>query len=211
MYHIANDKRQQATADKIRDGLISCLSVKQMTEISVSDISSAAGVSRSTFYRSFDMPLDVLSYACDKVVEMIVRDYSEVEINDVDTLIQFSLNYWKQHTDLLEAAVNCDRLDIPRKAFENHSDKLIGDFMGLVKKDFTELEIDYIRKGIVGLMSNLLVVWISHGKKETPAQLYELYKKFRGIMFNLQSGNLVRKIGQQDTLSYMKDGHTEQK
>lgn len=190
MYHIANDKRQQATAEKIREGLTACLSVKPMTEISVSDISTAAGVSRSTFYRSFDMPLDVLSYSCNRVVDMIVNDFARVEVKDADELIQYSLNYWRKHTDILEAAINCDRLDIVRNAIENHSDKFIGDLMGLVKKDFTDSEIEYIRMGGVGLISNLLIVWIRHGKKETPDQLFDLYKKCRNIVLGFHTSTL---------------------
>lgn len=53
MYHINNDKRQIASAQKIVDGLTQCLSAKMMSEISVSDIATASGVSRSSFYSEF--------------------------------------------------------------------------------------------------------------------------------------------------------------
>lgn len=182
MYHIANDKRQQATAEKIREGLKNCLHVKNMTEITVSDIAAAAGVSRSTFYRSFDMPLDVLSYACNQVFDMIIRDFSKVELEDADDFILYCLRYWKKHTDILDAAVNCDRLDIVQTALENHSDRFIGDFISLLRKDFSDAELDYITMGVIGLISNLLVVWIRHGKKESPEQLFELYLKCREIL-----------------------------
>lgn len=185
MYHIADDKRQQATAEKIRNGLRSCLSVRSLTEISVSDICKAAGVSRSSFYRSFDMPLDVLSYACDKVADMIIKDYSSVQLTDSDDLVRFSLRYWRNHSDILEAAVNCDRMDIVGKAIENHSDKLVGELLDIVLNDFTKAEVDYIQMGVVGLISNLLAVWIRHGKKESPDQLYELYIKCRKVILGL--------------------------
>lgn len=195
MYHIANDKRQICTCEKIVDGLKACLSVKNMTEIGVSDICTAAGVSRSSFYRSFDMPLDVLSYACKKVVDMIVNDFSNADLANGDDLIQFSLNYWRKHTDILEAAINCDRMDIVQRAIDNHSDRFIGDLMGYVKKGFTKAEIDYISMGCVGLISNLLTVWIRHGKKETPDQLFALYKKCREVVLGIHSGELAKKLG----------------
>lgn len=198
MYHIAEDKRQKATAEKIREGLTACLSVKPMTEISVSDIAEAAGVSRSTFYRSFDMPLDVLSYACNRVVDMIVKDFSKINLKEPDDLIQYSLKYWSRHTDILDAAVNCDRMDIVQNAIENHSDKFIGDLVGLLRKDFTEPEIDYIRMGSVGLISNLLIVWIRHNKRETPEQLYELYRKCRRIVFDIHSGTLPEMLSKRN-------------
>lgn len=185
MYHIADDKRQQATAEKISNGLRSCLSVRNLTEITVSDICKAAGVSRSSFYRSFDMPLDVLSYACDKVVDMIIKDFSSTELTDSDDLVRFSLRYWRNHSDILEAAVNCDRMDIIGKAIENHSNKLVRNLLIMVHNDFTKAEVEYIQMGIVGLISNLLVVWIRHGEKESPDQLYELYVKCRKVILGL--------------------------
>ena len=181
MYHIKEDKRQQMTADRIREGMRRCLSVKNMSEISVSDISEAAGVSRSTFYRSFDVPIDVLSYSCDKIVEMIVHDYRDINMRDTDEFILFSLRYWKKHDDTLEALLHCDRMDIVHKAFESHAEDIFGNIAVQFRKDFTQAETDYLIMGVVGLISNMLTVWVKHGKKETPEQLFELYKKFFSI------------------------------
>lgn len=178
MYHIKEDKRQQATAEKIREGMRQCLSVKNMSEISVSDISEAAGVSRSTFYRSFDMPIDVLTYSCDKVVDMIIRDYKNVDMRDTDEFILFSLKYWRRHADILEALAHCDRMDIVHKAFEERAVDMFGNIASNFRKDFTPAETDFLIMGAVGLFSNMLAVWMRHGKKETPEQLFELYKKF---------------------------------
>lgn len=181
MYHIKEDKRQKDTAEKIRCGMRRCLTVKNMSEISVSDISEAAGVSRSTFYRSFDMPIDVLAYSCDKVVDMIIHDYRNVRVGDADEFILFSLKYWRMHDDILEALVHCDRMDIVHKAFESRAENIFGELFVAFRKDFTQAETDYLIMGVAGLMSNMLVVWMKHGKKETPEQLFDLYKKFFAI------------------------------
>lgn len=178
MYHIKNDRRQQLTAERIREGMRQCLSAKHMSEISVSDISEAAGVSRSTFYRSFDTPIDVLSYACDRIVYMILHDFQDVSIRDADEFILFSLKYWRRHDDILEALMNCDRLDIVHKSFQNRMDDIFGEAALVLKKDFTPEELDYITMGVVGLLSNMLAVWMRHEKKETPEQLFAIYKKF---------------------------------
>lgn len=182
MYHITNDKRQQATAEKISKALIHCLSVKPMSEITVSDISSAAGVSRSTFYRSFDIPLDVLRYECDRVVVIMEKDYAKARLKNLDDLVNFTLKYWRSHSEILDAAVNCDRMDIVHKSISSHSEALISSLQGIIGSDFTEQEIDYIRMGSIGMISNLLSVWIKHGKKESPEQLFELYIKFTKLI-----------------------------
>lgn len=178
MYHIKDDKRQILTADKIREGMGHCLSVKNMSEITVSDISEAAGVSRSTFYRSFDTPIDVLTYSCDKIVDMIIRDYADVNIRDTDEFILFSLRYWRNHDQILEALLHCDRMDIVHKAFANRAEDIFGETVREFKTDFTEDEIDYLVMGAIGLLSNMIIVWMKHGKKETPEQMFSLYRKF---------------------------------
>lgn len=181
MYHIANDKRQQLTAERIREGLRQCLFVKNMSEITVSDISKAAGVSRSTFYRSFDMPIDVLTYACDEVVNMIINDFADISTRDSDEFIIFLLRYWKKHSGILEALVHCDRMDIVHKSFENRMEDVFGEVIVRFRNDFTAAEIDYLEMGLIGLISNMLMVWMKHDKQESPEQLFALYRKVLSI------------------------------
>ena len=177
MYHIHDDKRQIDTAERIRLSLTRCLLTKQMSEISVSDLAAESGVSRSTFYRSFDTPVDVLAYACDVRIDTLIKDFTSAQIDDKDSLVLFTLRYLSRDTQLLEAIVNCDRLDIVQKGLENHSDALLESIREELRSEFTEAELDYLRMGLVGLVTNLLVVWISRGKKETPEQMYQLYRK----------------------------------
>lgn len=181
MYHINNDKRQIATAEKIKEGLRSCLTDKLMSEISVSDIASRSGVSRSTFYRSFDTPIDVLMYACDTTVSTLIHDYSLVKLTDKDEFILFTLRYWRAHSEILEAVVNCDRMDIIQKSIHNHSDQFLIWAREEINKEFSDVEIDYILAGSVGMITSMLQVWIRYGKKQTPEELYRLYRKLHII------------------------------
>lgn len=183
MYHIANDRRQIETASRICEGLTRCLSQHKMSEISVSDIATASGVSRSTFYRSFDIPLDVLSYAVDKRLKDMVGEYhaNGVRPEDGDAFVLFTLRYWRQHSDVLEAFVNCDRMDVVRNAIESHTGQFIAGELKRLRSDFTDKELDYISSGAAGMIASLLSVWIKHGKKETPEELFALYLKVCNI------------------------------
>lgn len=182
MYHINDDKRQIASAQKIINGLTQCLSVKMMSEISVSDIATASNVSRSSFYRSFDTPVDVLSYACDQVLDMLLRDYAGIDLEKRDELVLFSLKYWKQHSQILEALANCDRMDIIQRTLVNHGGEFLTNEIGKLHDEFSKEEMEYLSKGVAALLTSTLQVWIQHGRKETPEELFVLYRKIKGIL-----------------------------
>jgi len=173
MFHIKNDKRQQSSALLLMKGLTKCLQNHRMSEISVSDLCSVSGVSRSTFYRMFDTPLDLLEYTSNYYVERAIADYSEEVFKTEEDFVLYSLIYWNNHTDLLEAVVNCGRIDIIRKSFESHSEMLLP----LMENQFNENELEYVKAGVAGLLTSLITLWIERGKKETPALIFELYKK----------------------------------
>lgn len=177
MYRIKNDKRQIDSAMCLLRALTECLQNQKMTEISVSTLCAEANVSRSTFYRMFDTPLDLLEYTCDTYVEKAIADYPESVFKRRDDFVLYSLMYWNNNIHLLEAAVNCGRFDIIRKSFEAHSEKLVP----MLASEFTELELAYVSVGFAGLIASLLTLWIKRGRKETPAQLFELYKKIIAI------------------------------
>jgi len=173
MYHVKDDKRQKDSALRLMIGLTESLRDRRMSEISVSDLCAASKVSRSTFYRIFDTPMDLLEYTCDKYVEKAITDYSKEVFKSEEDFILYSLMYWKNHTDLLEAAINCGRIDIIRKSFVAHSEIL----MPMLTNEFKEDELDYVMAGLAGLTTSLLTLWIERGRKETPVQLFELYRK----------------------------------
>ncbi len=173
MYRIKNDKRQIESALRLMKGLTECLQDRKMSEISVSDLCAVSGVSRSTFYRMFDTPVDLLEYTSDNCVAKAIEDYSGEVFKTEDDFVLYSLMYWKNHTDILEAMINCCRLDIIQKSFEIHSEML----QPLLESRFTEEELEYVKAGAAGLITSIIALWIKRGRKESPVQLFELYNK----------------------------------
>jgi len=174
MYHIKDDKRMKTSAELLVAALQKCLVTTKMSELTVSDLSNAANVSRSTFYRLFDTPVDVLMYACDTMAGKIVEDYMAADIKDQEEFVLFSLRYWHKHYEILEAMFNCGRLDLVHHAIEMHSSKLIPE----IDNVFTPTEQEYLRIAAAGAFSGMLKAWIRNGKRETPEEMFLLYKKY---------------------------------
>lgn len=173
MYRIKNDKRVTDSAALLCEALYKCMQDKAMQDITVSELCSVAGVGRATFYRIFDTPVDVLTYASDLLCERIIKDYAAADLESRDSFILYSLKYWRQHYQILEAMFNCNRMDIIRRSLEKCSRKLVPE----VNKFFSEKETDYLRAFAGGIMESILHTWLSHGKTDTPEEIYRIYKK----------------------------------
>ena len=174
MYRLKNDKRVTHSAENIRSGLLKCLKNKKLEDISVSDIASASGVSRGTFYRIFDTPTDVLSYTCDNLIRQAVKEYSKRRINSRDKAAEYLIEFWLQHCEFLEIIFMSRRIDILHKAHEKYIDDIHTPDMAVFSND----ELDYLGATSAAVFSSILYVWIKHGKKESVPEIVALYKKF---------------------------------
>ena len=78
LYHIANDQRERKSATKLSAAAERILLSREPQKLSVSLLSAEAGVSRTTFYRLFDEPDDVLKYMADETFHRILQGYVDL-------------------------------------------------------------------------------------------------------------------------------------
>lgn len=173
MYHIKEDSRIQKSATLIRDGLVKCLKSKPISEISVSEIANASKVSRATFYRIFDSPIDALKYICDTLAQEVVNEHTKHHSGSREEFVLNTLRMWMQRSDFLEAVMRSRRPDILQDAFARFSERYYSD----MERKFAKEEIDYVNAFFAATMCSILYVWAVRGKKETPEQLLEVFKK----------------------------------
>ena len=78
LYHISNDQRERKSAAKLSAAAERILLSREPQKLSVSLLSAEAGVSRTTFYRLFDEPDDVLKYMADETFRKIIQGYVDL-------------------------------------------------------------------------------------------------------------------------------------
>lgn len=173
MYRIKKNKRVLESAELIVQGLNKCIRETLFEQINVCDIASAAGVSRATFYRIFDTPTDVLAYMCDKLAENTVDFYKNRKfVSSHEMFGACTLEYWCNQTDVIETIFKSGRSNILQKSFEKYSSEII-----FPVNDLSEKEFDFLRTTVIGVLCSILVVWTRHGRKESPEELTEIYRK----------------------------------
>lgn len=165
MYHIQGDKRVQASVKLITEALLSLLEEKPFSQITVTDLQRRSTVSRSTFYRCFDRPEDVLAYLCDAGFDSVL----ESDPPDAQTLSLEVFRYWMHNTAVLEALVEVRRTDILFASLRRSLSRVAH----LPALSDNAAENDYFVSIVTSVMTGILTTWIEHGKVESAEEVYE--------------------------------------
>lgn len=167
MYHIKPDKRARTSAQLICAGMSTCLKEKSFENITISDLQRASGVSRSTFYRSFDRMEDVLALMCDRVFE-------EAFSSDYANLSEAVFTTWFRHQEMIETVVRIKRGDLLFDSLRRCAEKTF---------ELTGTALfDYMVSIVSSSMMGIMVTWVERGKKESEEELKNMIIESLGAM-----------------------------
>lgn len=180
MVHIKSDIRAKRSAKLLYDGLVEVLKVKDFNKVTVSDISKASTVGRSTFYRNFDEITDLLYWKCSGDFKQVLTEFTESapELKEEDELLLYVLRFWmrQDHLEILEILMDIGRLDIIYNSFVDHADILI-DYIKNRGVHMSTDDYTYFISVRAGFFVGLIRAWIYNGKKETPEQVSEIVSR----------------------------------
>ncbi len=176
MYHIKEDQRARLSAMLIYEGLAKLMKTKVYEDIKITEIVSAAGVGRATFYRNFDNKMDVLRYRSDEIfkglLEHLIEYHKKTPVNRSSEFLIPFLEYFDIHTDIVDLLIKANHVDI------------LVDSMNLLFKDMFEAyktstahaddTWSYFIAIRSGITINILVQWVKDGKVIAPKRLGEL-------------------------------------
>ncbi len=172
MYHIANDKRAYASADKICKAFTECLKVKKFNDITITDVQKNSKVGRATFYRLFDNTSDVLNYLLDKVFIEAGKEFSKISFPTADDTTLCFIEKCMENRVLLTAVVQSNRIDFLQNAHKKFFEIGHNYFFPSLKKD----ELEYMISTLTACTCAFITSWIQNGSKETPKELQEKLK-----------------------------------
>ncbi|MDD6052463.1 MAG: TetR/AcrR family transcriptional regulator [Bacteroidales bacterium] len=169
MYQIRDDKRTRKSAALLTEGLLKCLRDKSFNEVGISDICQAGGVSRTTFYRLFDTPADVLAYACDSLAEESLKICGKPGNHDREPKLVRFISLLMENCELLSAIVKCNRREIIENSFSHYCSA--DNFQGDAGNGYFPV----INGAII---TSMLFKWERDGKRESAEELYSIYREF---------------------------------
>ncbi len=169
MYRISNDKRVKKSAERIGNGLLSCLQIKNFSEITVTDVQKTSLVGRATFYRLFDNITDVLSYLCDNIFEKVGIEYEKSKNYSPNEMTLKFIQEWMNNKMLLKAIVDCNRLDF---LYNSHM-KYLGTNANFFfpNLSISKERMNYLMMTMTACTSACLTAWLKNGACETAEML----------------------------------------
>jgi len=177
MYHIKEDKRAQASAQRLVQGLLDCLKTIPLKEVSVADLHRATGLSRATFYRLFDTIEDVLQYHFDCLLADFARRSIRELPNGPMAMLEETVVLSMENHAFLKILVDNGRFDLVHRCVEQ-SFRLPGVEERLQLNRWPPVEQDYILAQFSMSIAAVLVAWERNGRRQSAAQVVEYLRHY---------------------------------
>lgn len=151
----------------ITESLFLLMEKKPYGAISIGEITQKAGVNRSTYYRNFSSKENIVRFFLDGLMKQYSDAYKISEEHSIEVYLQILFSCFYDHKEEL-LLLNRNRL----------SHMLLNTFNDWLNKprrmspDFTQEQhrIAYH----VGGIYNSMILWISHGMAESPAEMTQI-------------------------------------
>jgi AcrR family transcriptional regulator len=174
MYHIKQDKRSIASAELIGEAMLKCLEEKEFHQITIVDLQQKSTVSRATFYRLFDRTEDVLEWMYERQIQAANRTYQEMDAKERPSFLRYILDFFYENSSLAEHLIKAQKIGVIHRVHQKNVPWFLELFP--VAGEISENDYDYYSCIFTALLIGSLIVWVSHDKKETPVEMYQILK-----------------------------------
>ncbi len=181
MYHIKPDKRSQASAQQIVQGLQACLKHTPLKSITMSDLHRSTGISRATIYRLFDTPEDILVYQLDQMTEATFQQDRQIPAATSRELLEDTIALGLQNHEFLKALVDNGRHDLLFRYTEQSLHRL-DERSAIFSQEMDQREREYLIAHLSMGMVSTQITWARNGQKETPADMMRYLKHYVEVL-----------------------------
>ena len=175
MYHIHEDKRVEKSVEQICQALNDMiLEGRPRAALSVTALSARAGVSKATFYRSFDAIEDVLRYQVDQAVRQMIAYLMEARADEQHpgelALFRAFFRFWMAHSAVVELLIQTKTTYLLMEAFSAALFRHINFFGRYTDEDV----IPYFVAVRAASLTAVLECWLGDQKRTHPDDMPQL-------------------------------------
>jgi AcrR family transcriptional regulator len=172
MTKVKNERSQQ----DITIALINLLNEKNYNFISITDICDRALISRKTFYNYFKEKDDIIVYYLHKVINRFMNN-CDIKKESFMAIMEKLYNSFNDNRQILKSFYNNNLIRIATSIYVKYLTEL-DIFSELIQGPFELWHKVYLPSLIVFNISNIVLIWIENGFKETPSELAYITKEY---------------------------------
>ena len=169
-----NSKR---SINLIVDTMLSLLSDKMFSDITISELTKEAGIVRNTFYAHFECKDDVLTYYMyDIFRKRIQLALMEKEINELDLVLLY-FEIWADNLEFLNMLKRNQLLHLLSQ-FGDQFNLICEEFEIFDYCDLSKEAEKYVDTLYADALASIVKRWMKTSQKETPIQLSKIFWEF---------------------------------
>lgn len=179
------DRRIRKSKEAIKDALVDLLKKQSLDQLTVSELTKAADISRSTFYLHYQNIDDLIDSIEQELAEHITSSVSQIQtdqmVNDPKVLYHIFTNLLetiKSESELILVLLDAPSKATTRATIEQVIENIIIDRMKEVLyfnqgSQVSDVAPTFVAVIFSSLFTSILIEWLSNGLKESPEQLAE--------------------------------------
>ena len=170
--NVKNNKRRRDSQDKIEKAFVELLQIREIKEITVSDLIKITGLNRSTFYANY---MDIFDLA-DKTREKLENEFSNLFAN---------YDYFNERSGALKMFTHIKDNQIFYKTYFKlcYDDRFLISIYDVKRAEKEHMDqnlnyhIEFFRNGL----NAIIKLWLANGCRESPEEMAEVLKlEYRG-------------------------------
>ena len=166
----------EKSKEAISSALLKVMEIYSYSEITVTQITQEAGLSRKTFYRHFNDKEQVLEYLFDTLYQECVEEIIRSGCCHYWDVVLCYFSFWKKHADAISLM---NRSGLLPKLFEESYKRSFEVFKIVRTEDMVKANADllpYMLAYSIGGMHSMLIRWIESDMAVEPKALVECLK-----------------------------------
>lgn len=170
---MSNAEVNALTRESIYQALQLLLQEKEFDAISITDITTKAGVSRMAYYRNYQRKEDILIGHLDELFDNYYQELSSFKHTTIYTFALHFFDYFETNHHLIELLIQTDLTNELLGKFRQYLEKITAGLLNSTTSDPSSLE-SYQIHFLVGGLWNLLLNWIIDQRPHTSAYMANL-------------------------------------
>lgn len=161
-------KNNELIKGYLAEALLNLMKEKDFKDITITEITQKAGVSRMTYYRYYCYKEDILDDYVTGIIEEYKKIREKIDKNDSYSLVKSAFDLFYEHQELIKTLQKCNLSSI----VQNKINEYITIFYPNYKK---ELKSEYRLYILSGALYNVGKAWINKGLKEDSATISKIF------------------------------------